>query len=121
MGLLILTFYLWQFTPFFFPIRLYKIKKETTTPQCCAPPLMTDFIVVHQHSSPNVWNHYQVLSLPANPPVYTSRFAIGFKVSPHQQDVVRFPTYSILNNCFLSTGFEKFLCGNKKIRKIRCE
>lgn len=27
-----------------------KIKRETTTPQCCSSPLMTDFIVVRQHT-----------------------------------------------------------------------
>lgn len=46
----------------------YKLKGRLQHRDAVRLPLMTDFIVVRQHSSPYVWNHYQVLSLPANPP-----------------------------------------------------
>ena len=52
----------------------YKLKGRLQHRDAVRLPLMTDFIVVRQHSSPYVWNHNQVLSLPANPPVYTYAF-----------------------------------------------
>lgn len=62
-------------------LTLYKLKGRLQHRDAVRLPLMTDFIVVRQHSSPYVWNHNQVLSLPANPPVYTPGSSIGFKVS----------------------------------------
>ena len=59
----------------------YKLKGRLQHRDAVRLPLMTDFIVVRQHSSPYVWNQYQVLSLPANTPAHTSGINIGFKVS----------------------------------------
>ena len=73
----------------------YKLKGRLQHRDAVRLPLMTDFIVVRQHSSPYVWNHNQVLSLPANPPV----------CQPHQQDVACFPIYSIFDIWFLINQF----------------
>lgn len=83
----------------------YKLKGRLQHRDAVRLPLMTDFIVVRQHSSPYVWNHNQVLSLPANPPVYTPGFSIDLRCQPHQQDVACFPIYSIFDIWFLINQF----------------
>ena len=86
----------------------YKLKGRLQHRDAVRLPLMTDFIVVRQPSSPYVWNRYQVLLLPANPPAKMSGFDIGFMVSAHQQDVARFPTNSIRDNLPFSNCLHDF-------------
>ena len=70
---------------------------------------MTDFIAIRQHSSPYVRNRYQVLSLPANPPAYTSGINVGFKVSATPAGYRLFPIHTIRDKADFSKRFSRFL------------
>lgn len=76
-------------SPFFFHLN-GKNKGSLQHRSATRLPFVTDFSVVRQRSGPYALLYYQVFLLPANGRALMSRIDLGFYVSAHEQNDVRF-------------------------------